>query len=95
MATYIFKITPISTFNPNNLGITFPSNFFLDENELTIGLATSENSALFNVLTYDNIQKVVNNVSAVDGVSLKAYPSFTLEGNSVFMTNLSSYHSTS
>jgi hypothetical protein len=27
MATYIFKISPISTFNPSNLGITFPNNF--------------------------------------------------------------------
>jgi len=29
MATYIFKVAPISTFNPANMGLTFPRNFFL------------------------------------------------------------------
>ena len=29
MATYIFKISPISSFTPKNLGITFPKNFFI------------------------------------------------------------------
>ena len=30
MATYIFKIIPIPTFNPENMAIKFPSNFNLD-----------------------------------------------------------------
>ena len=31
MATYIFKISPVTSFNPNNIGITFPDNFFVDK----------------------------------------------------------------
>lgn len=89
MATYIFKIAPISTFSPNNLAIQFPSNFFLDEEELTIGFTTSENADLFDSLTYDNIQKVVNNVSAVNGVTLDIYPSFSVDdSNTIFMPDL-------
>lgn len=29
LATYIFKISPITTYTPNNLGITFPNNFVI------------------------------------------------------------------
>ena len=79
MATYIFKIAPVSTFDANNLGVTFPDNFFVSEDELTVGVTTSKKSNLFNSLTYDNVQKIINNVSSVDGVSLKAYPTFSTE----------------
>ena len=92
MATYIFKISPVSTFDPNNLAIEFPDNFYLDETELTIGFTTAENGQLFVDMTYDNIQKIVNNVTSVNGVSLKSYPDFTVEGNSILMTNLSAFH---
>lgn len=89
MATYIFKIAPISTFTPENLGITFPDNFFIEENELLIGITTSEKSNLFDSLTYDNVQKIINNVSAVDGISLKTYPASSVDGNTIFLTNIS------
>lgn len=29
MATYIFKISPMTSFSPNNLGVEFPSNFYI------------------------------------------------------------------
>ena len=89
MATYIFKIAPVSSFIANNLGVTFPDNFFVSEDELTVGITTSRKSNLFDSLTYDNVQKIINNVSAVEGVSLKAYPTITTEGNSVFLANIS------
>ncbi len=41
MATYIFKITPISTFNPSNLGITFPSNFNIEISDLIVGIVVT------------------------------------------------------
>lgn len=55
-----------------------------------MGIATTVNSLMFDVMTYDNVQKIVNNVSAVSGVSLKAYPDFSVESNTIFMTNISS-----
>ena len=54
-----------------------------------IGLTTSQKSNLFTSLNYDNVQKIINNVSAVDGVSLKSYPTFSVDGNSIFLTNVS------
>jgi hypothetical protein len=39
MATYVFKVAPISSFDPANMGVTFPSNFFLSQADLIIGLA--------------------------------------------------------
>jgi hypothetical protein len=30
MSTYVFKITPIKTFSPDNIAFTFPSSFYLD-----------------------------------------------------------------
>ena len=29
MATYIFKLSPISSFTPENMAITFPDNFYV------------------------------------------------------------------
>ena len=55
-----------------------------------IGITTSEKSNLFNSLTYDNVQIIINNVSAVDGISLKTYPTSQVDGNTVFLTNISS-----
>lgn len=78
MATYIFRIAPISSFTPNNLGVEFPSNFYLKSSEISVGLTTSNNSILFSSLTYNNVQKLISNLSAVDGVTLKAYPTFKI-----------------
>lgn len=76
MATYIFKISPMTTFSPNNLGIGFPSNFYIKSEEITAGLTSTNNSNLFASLNYNNVQKIISNLSKVDDVSLKAYPSF-------------------
>ena len=89
MATYIFKISPITSFSPDNLGITFPDNFAVNKDELLIGLTTSQKSNLFSSLNYDNVQKIINNVSSVEGVALKSYPTFSVDGNSIFLTNIS------
>ena len=89
MATYIFQLGPISTFTPSNLAIQFPDNFDIEEDSLLIGITTSKKSNLFNSLTYDNVQKLINNVSAVDSVSIKAYPDSTVDDNTIFMTNIS------
>lgn len=95
MATYIFKISPITSYTPNNLGISFPDNFHIDSTEITVGITSSENSRLFSSLNYDNVQKIINNISAVDGVSLKGYPKFAVESNAVHLSNISQYISTS
>lgn len=89
MATYIFQLGPISTFTPSNLAIQFPDNFDIEEDSLLIGITTSKKSNLFNSLTYDNVQKLINNVSAVDSVSIKAYPDSSVDDNTIFMTNIS------
>lgn len=78
MATYIFKVAPISSFDPANMGVTFPNNFFLSSSDLIVGLACSTTSNLFSVLNYDNIQKIINNISTVANVSLTSYPTFSL-----------------
>jgi hypothetical protein len=46
------------------------------------------------MLTYDNIQKLINNVSAVSGVSLKLYPTFEVVGNTIFIKNITNQLST-
>lgn len=76
MATYIFMVTPIKTFDPSNMALSFPSVFNLDPSQLSIGLCVTQVSNLFQQLTYDNIQRLINNVSSVAGVSLKLYPTF-------------------
>lgn len=45
-------------------------------------------SNLFEQLTYDNIQRLINNVSSVGSVSLKLYPTFEVVGNNIFITNI-------
>ena len=37
------------------------------------------------------MQKIVNNISAVANTSLKAYPSFEVDFNNIFIKNISSY----
>jgi hypothetical protein len=95
MATYIFKISPISTFTPNNLGIQFPSNFYISESSILVGLTSSNNSNLFASLNYDNVQKLISNLSAVDGVNLKTYPNFKVEYNNINLLNISRFLSSS
>ncbi len=55
---------------------------------MSIGLCVSQVSNLFLKLTYDNIQKLINNISAVAGVSLKFYPTFEVVGNTIFAKNI-------
>ena len=76
MATYVFKIAPISNYTPNNLGVEFPSNFYIKSSEISVGLTTSNISNLFTSLSYNNVQKIISNISSVNGVSLKSYPTF-------------------
>jgi hypothetical protein len=89
MATYVFKIAPISSFDPANMGVTFPKNFFLSQADLIVGLACTSTNNLFDALNYDNIQKIINNISSVAGVSLTAYPTFSVLANSIYLSNIS------
>lgn len=88
MSTYIFKIAPISTFTPTNLGITFPSNFYIDSTQLTIAVATTNDNNFFTSLDYNNIQILINNVSAVNGVRPAFFPTFSTSSTSVYLTSL-------
>jgi len=45
-------------------------------------------SNLFEKLTYNNIQRLINNVSSVAGVSLKLYPTFEVVGNTIYIKNI-------
>lgn len=76
LATYIFKLAPISTFIPDNIAIKFPDNFYVGTTDLTIGLVLTQFERLFSRLTYDNVQKILSNSSNIAGTVLKAYPSF-------------------
>lgn len=88
MSTYIFKIAPISAFTPSNLGIVFPSNFYLNPNSLTISIANTPTNNFFSQLSYNSIQALVNNVSSVGGVSISSYPTFSVVGTSIYLTNI-------
>lgn len=87
-STYIFQISPVTGFTPTNLGITFPSNFFLDSTELTIAIANTKLHNFFAYLDYNNIQALVSNSSAVQGIRVSSYPTFTATQYSVSLTNI-------
>ena len=70
------------------MAFVFPNNFNLVQTELNIGIAVTDVSNLFEQLNYDNIQKIINNVSKVGSVSLKLYPSFSVSGNTIFIKNI-------
>jgi len=88
MSTYIFRIAPISTFTPSNLGITFPDNFNVNPSKVQVSIANSANNRFFKELTYNNIQALVNNVSAIAGVRISSYPHFTVSDLSLYLTNI-------
>jgi hypothetical protein len=88
-------MAPITTFSPQNMAITFPNNFYLSQTALTIGLAVTQVNNLFQQLTYDSIQKLINNVSSVAGVSLKSYPKFSVTGNTIYLTSFTGQLSSS
>jgi hypothetical protein len=94
-STYIFKISPVSGFTPSNLGITFPSNFYLDSTKLTIAVANTKLSNFFSYLTYNNIQALMANSSAVANTRVNSYPTFTVSGSSAYLTNITNQVSTS
>jgi hypothetical protein len=87
-STYIFKISPVSGFSPSNLGITFPSNFYLDSSKLTIAIANTPDANFFSHLTYNNIQALISNASAVDGTSINSYPTFSATTDSIYLSNI-------
>ena len=87
-STYVFKISPVSGFSPTNLGITFPSNFYIDSSTMTVAIANTKLSNFFSILTYNNIQALVSNTSAVRGIRVSSYPTFSVSGTSVYMTNI-------
>ena len=94
LSTYVFKIAPMTSFDPTNLGITFPSHFNVDSSKVSVAIANSANSRLFKKLDYNNIQALVNNVSAVAGVRVSSYPTFTVDGLNIFMTGMTGKLST-
>jgi len=87
-STYIFKISPVSGFTPSNLGITFPSNFYLDSSKLTIAMASTKLSNFFSYLTYNNIQALISNSSSVANTRISSYPRFTVSGTSAYLTSI-------
>ena len=90
MASYIFKLAPISSFTPTNLGITFPTNFYIDPSKVSISLFTTRINNLFSLLNYNNIQGLINNSTAVGSVRVKSYPKFSVSGTSIYITNVTS-----
>jgi hypothetical protein len=87
-STYVFKIAPISTFSPSNLGIIFPSNFNIDPTTLTVAIANTAISTFFSNLNYTNVQGLVNNASSVASVSISSYPTFSVSSTSVFLLSI-------
>lgn len=87
-STYIFKVSPVSGFTPSNMGITFPSNFYVDASKLTVAIANSPLYNLFSYLTYNNIQALISNASAVSNTWISAYPSFSVTGTSIYLQDI-------
>lgn len=87
-STYVFKISPVSGFSPSNLGLTFPSNFNLDSSKITVAIANTELNNLFASLTYNNMQALISNSTPISGTWISAYPSFSVSGSSVYLTNI-------
>ena len=83
MSTYVFKISPIPSFAPSNLGITFPHNFYVDSTKITVSILNSARNNLFSLLTYNNIQSVISNASSIAGSRVSSYPTFKIFGTSV------------
>jgi hypothetical protein len=88
MSTYVFKISPISTFSPSNLGISFPSNFYIDSTQISVSIFLNAQNNIFSLLTYNNIQSLINNASTLAGTSVSSYPAFSVIGTSVYLTNI-------
>ena len=86
----MFKISPITTFSPTNLGVSFPSNFFIDSTSIKVAIANTEINNFFSYLTYNNIQALISNASAVNQIWINSYPTFTVSGTSVYMNNITS-----
>lgn len=90
MSTYVFQIAPISSFSPSNLGITFPSNFYIDSTKVKVSILNTAQNNFFSQLTYNNIQSLINNVSSVNNLSISSFPNFTVTSTSVYLTNIQS-----
>ena len=80
LAIYIFKLAPITTFSPSNIGITFPSNFYLDSTKIAVSLATQ--------LNYNNLQGLISISTAVRNIRIKSYPKFMISDASIYLTNI-------
>lgn len=78
MSTYVFKIAPMSTFSPTNLGITFPSNFFIDPTKIRVSIFLTTQNNIFSRLNYNNIQGLVTNSTSISGSFISSYPTFTV-----------------
>ena len=72
MATYIFKIAPMSNFTPTNLGISFPSNFNIDSASVNVAIFNNAKNNIFSLLTYNNIQALINNVTTIAGAQISS-----------------------
>ena len=77
-------------FTPANLGVTFPTNFNIDPEKVSISIALTTKNRLFKSLDYNSIQSLVSNVSEVDGVRISSYPTFTVDGQTILMTGIAS-----
>jgi hypothetical protein len=88
MATYIFKIAPMSNFTPTNLGISFPSNFNIDSASVNVAIFNNAKNNIFSLLTYNNIQALINNVTTIAGAQISSYPDFSVDGTSIYLRNI-------
>jgi hypothetical protein len=95
MSTYAFKISPISTFSPSNLGISFPSNFYIDSTKITVSILNHAHNNIFSLLTYNNIQSLISNSSRIAGARISSYPDFKVVGTSVYLLNITGQVSSS
>jgi hypothetical protein len=95
MSTYVFMISPISTFSPSNMGITFPSNFYIDATKITVSILNNAHNNIFSLLTYNNIQSLISNASSISGTRVSSYPTFSVTGTSIYLTSISGQISSS
>lgn len=76
------------------MGVTFPSNFYIDSTQIQVAIAITQIDNFFTYLTYNNIQALISNASAVNNIWISSYPTFTAADTSIYLTNITAQVST-
>lgn len=62
----------------------------MNRTQLKVAIANTAISNFFSFLSYNNIQALISNASAINGIWINSYPTFTTTDSSLYLTNISS-----